>query len=157
MLNYLKTSVGVEGVQTELVVQAFVDRILVLVTQMGKVGNLIQASIPSTTPLDSNALSNPSAESLPSPPAAIQLTPLLGGAPSEHMQTLHSLYASQIAILVWLAEAEELVGADRRSVVVGIALRKSTSAGGEGLSEEERKMFHGIMSTLRSLLKERRT
>ncbi|KAF8844460.1 hypothetical protein BDN67DRAFT_962811 [Paxillus ammoniavirescens] len=155
MLNFLKTSVDVQGLSTEIIVQAFADRILVLVTQVGKVGNLIQASIPSTTPLRLDASfdrPNAAPELLPSPPAAIQLTPLFGSAPSEHMQTLHSLYAAQIATLVWLAEDEELLGGDRRSVVVGIALQKATSARGEDVNEEERNAYYGIMGALRMLL-----
>jgi hypothetical protein len=44
MLNFLKTSVDVQGLRTELIVQAFADRILVLVTQVGKVGNLVHSS-----------------------------------------------------------------------------------------------------------------
>jgi proteasome assembly chaperone 3 len=68
------------------------------------------------------------------------------------MQTLHSLYAAQIATLVWLAEDEELLGGDRRSVIVGIALRKATSAREEDLNEEERNAYHGIMGALQMLL-----
>ncbi|KAF9227688.1 hypothetical protein BS17DRAFT_774160 [Gyrodon lividus] len=139
-------------------IQAFTDRILVLITQVGKVGNLIQASIPSTTPLRLDALfPDPAPEPLPSPPAAIQLTPLFGSAPSEHMQTLHSLYAAQIATLIWLADDEELMGSDRRSVIVGVALRKSKNVSEEELNKEERQVFHGIMDTLRTSLKERST
>ncbi|KAF9246325.1 hypothetical protein BU15DRAFT_39569 [Melanogaster broomeanus] len=156
MFNFLKTSADVQGLRTELIVQAFADRILVLVTQVGKVGNLIQASIPPTTPLRSDHASfdssGPAPEPLPSPPAAIQLTPLFGSASSEHMQTLHSLYAAQIATLVWLAGDEELMGGDRRSVIVGIALAKSQSVGEQELNEQERKVFHGIMDSLWSLI-----
>ncbi|KAG2041588.1 hypothetical protein BDR03DRAFT_913113 [Suillus americanus] len=139
MLRIHSTSVELEGVLTEIMVQGFADRTLVLVTQMGKVGNLIQASIPSTTPLLSDEESN--STGLPAPPVAIQLTPLLGGASSEHLQTLHSLYAAQIATIIWVEEAKKMA-VDRKSVVVGIALRDA----------DERKTFHGVMNHLYHLL-----
>jgi hypothetical protein len=41
MLSIHSTSVELEGVHTDIMVQGFADRILVLVTQMGKVGNLV--------------------------------------------------------------------------------------------------------------------
>ncbi|KAG2078226.1 hypothetical protein BDR04DRAFT_1087977 [Suillus decipiens] len=140
MLNIHSISVELEGVPTEIMVQGFADRILVLVTQMGKVGNLIQASIPSTTPLLS-AHDEDLTTGLPAPPAAIQLTPLLGGAPSEHLQTLHSLYAAQIATIIWVEEAKKMA-VERRSVIVGIALRDG----------DERKTFHGVMDHLNRLI-----
>ncbi|KAG1891107.1 hypothetical protein F4604DRAFT_1642708 [Suillus subluteus] len=144
MLSVHSTSVELGGVPTEIMVQGFADRILVLVTQMGKVGNLIQASIPSTTPLLSAHDEESNSTGLPAPPAAIQLTPLLGGASSEHLQTLHSLYAAQIATIIWVEEAKKMA-VDRKSVVVGIALRREGDA-------DERKTFHGVMDHLYRLL-----
>lgn len=90
---------------------------------------------------------------LPSPPAAIQLTTLLGSAPSDRMQTLHALYASQIATIVWAVDSEGPLEIDRRNVVVGIALRKSGAAPeDEGLSQQEREVFVGVMKMLGDLL-----
>ncbi|KAG2157204.1 hypothetical protein DEU56DRAFT_763458 [Suillus clintonianus] len=150
MLSIHSTSIDLESVPTEIMIQAFADRILVLVTQMGKVGNLIQASIPSTTPLLSSDDLDEDGDSqtagLPAPPAAIQLTPLLGGASSEHLQTLHSLYAAQIATIIWVEEAKRSMGVNRRSVVVGIALQKSRDA------DDERKIFLGVMDHLYRLV-----
>ncbi|KAG1803768.1 uncharacterized protein HD556DRAFT_1330194 [Suillus plorans] len=143
MLSIHSTSVELEGVPTEIMVQGFADRILVLVMQLGKVGNLIQASIPSTTPLLSADLDEDSTNGLPAPPAAIRLTPLLGGASSEHLQTLHSLYAAQIATIIWVEEAKKMA-VNRRSVVVGIALHKDA---------DERNTFHGVMNHLYRLVK----
>ena len=47
MSKFLQTSVLVHDLRTELIVQPFADRILVLVTQMGKVGNLVHSSLSS--------------------------------------------------------------------------------------------------------------
>jgi len=47
MSKFLQTSVLVRGLRTELIVQPFADRTLVLVTQMGKVGNLVHLSFSS--------------------------------------------------------------------------------------------------------------
>ncbi|KAG1756684.1 uncharacterized protein EDB91DRAFT_1093919, partial [Suillus paluster] len=139
MLSIHSTSVDIEGVPTEIMVQAFADRILVLVTQMGKVGNLIQASIPSTTPL----LSTHDLDD----PIEISDSPIGIPAPS----TLHSLYAAQIATIIWVEEEKRSLGIDRRSVVVGIALRKARVMEGDGLDADERKTFHGVMNHLYGL------
>ncbi|KIM87168.1 hypothetical protein PILCRDRAFT_815633 [Piloderma croceum F 1598] len=154
MLTSRQISRNLNGIPTEIVMQAFADRILVLITQMGKVGTLIQASMPSTTPLLPAAAPNSSethVHPLPPPPSAIQLTPLFGSAPSERMQTLHSLYAAQIATIIWTAESDGPLEVDRRSVVVGIALRKFDGASDE-LSQEEREVFRGVMDMLRDSL-----
>ena len=89
----------------------------------------------------------------PAPPAGIQLTPLLGGSPSEHLQTLHSLYAAQIATIIWVEEEKRSLAVDRRSVVVGIALRKAKATGDE-LDADERNIFHGVMHHLYCILDE---
>ncbi|KAF7338234.1 hypothetical protein MVEN_02048600 [Mycena venus] len=143
-----------QGNATEIVIQTFADRILVLVTQLGKVGNLIQATIPDTIPLlpAIQDPSQPNVKALPEPPAAIQLTPLLGNAPSEHLQTLHCLYVSQIATLLWTAGTSNLLEVSRKPVIVGIALRKSDSSDDEGLTENERSLFAGVMSMVQELL-----
>ncbi|KAJ7235442.1 hypothetical protein B0H12DRAFT_146123 [Mycena haematopus] len=144
----------IHGNITELVIQTFADRILVLVTQLGKVGNLIQATIPDTIPLlaaiqDSSQANAPA---LPEPPAAIQLTPLLGHAPSDHLQTLHCLYASQIATLLWTAGLSNPLEVSRKPVIVGIALRKSDSTDDHDLTGNERSVFTGVMAMVQELL-----
>ncbi|KAN0077097.1 hypothetical protein V8E55_010952 [Tylopilus felleus] len=151
MSKFLQTSVLVGDLRTELVVQPFVDRILVLVTQMGKVGNLIQASIPSMADLHAHTSFNVSDSQgpLPSPSPAIQLTPIFGSAPSVHMHTLYSLYAAQIATLLWLT-----IRGEPRSVVVGIALRISKTHGEGELSEEDQQTFRAVMAALQTALKE---
>lgn len=112
--------------------------------------------MPQTAPLlpaPSPDLDEPNALLLPPPPPSIQLTPLLGNAPTDHLRTLHALYASQIATLLWTSEAEGLMDSRRRSVIVGLALRKSDTEGSEELTEAERESFHGIMGMITELVR----
>ncbi|KAF7778668.1 hypothetical protein Agabi119p4_3013 [Agaricus bisporus var. burnettii] len=134
-------------IKEDVVVQRYSDRTLVLVTQLGKIGNLIQASIPPTTGLP------PLTDQLPPPLPAIHLTPLLGSASSEHVQTLHSLYVSQIATLVWVYDASSAVDTGRKAVVVGLALKK-LSDGDEGLTEDEKLVFREVMNLVQDMLKQ---
>lgn len=145
----------IDGQNTDVLLQYYADRILVVVTQFGKVGNLIQASIPSTAPLlvPSDA-PDAGEDQLPQPPPSIQLTPLMGSAQSDHMHTLNSLYASQIATLVWLAE-EEALRPTRRNVVVGLALRRTDSETIPALVDVEKRTFVQIMGVVREALASR--
>lgn len=162
----------IAGHPTQIVFQAFSDRILVLVTQVGKVGNLVslklllydsllmvhkvQVTLPSTNTLPADPAEHDASDkdTLPAPSPAIQLTPLLGSSPSEHHQTLQSLYASQIATLIWESPSQNPFDGSRRSVVVGLALRKADDAGmGCELSEVERATFRGVMNMLQDVLK----
>ncbi|KAI0723953.1 hypothetical protein C8T65DRAFT_628008 [Cerioporus squamosus] len=157
MLQTANIARQIEGVQTDVLLQAFADRILVLVTQLGKVGSLIQATIPSTMPLLPAPPPDPEQPNivpLPVPPPSLQLTPLLGSAPTERIHTLHSLYASQIATLVWTLEEASVMEADRRAVVVGIALAKTSGAvdSSSELSSYDRRVFYGVMEMVRDLL-----
>ncbi|KAF8163365.1 hypothetical protein B0H34DRAFT_795083 [Crassisporium funariophilum] len=148
-----QTSRQLNGKNTEVFLQTFADRYLVLVTQMGKVGNLIQATLPPTVPLlpPSADPSQPNKLLLPEPSPAIQLTPLLGSAPSEHLQTLHSLYASQIATIIWSEELQRGLESSRRSVVVGLAFSNSSNRD-LGSMQVERDVFEGVMSMVQDLL-----
>lgn len=114
-----------------------------------------QVSIPETTPLMPPPPPDPSQPNitpLPVPPPSIQLTSLLGNAPTEHLRTLQSLYATQVATCIWSAEADRLLDGDRRTVVVGVALRKSSDAEDLGLSEHEKKVFYGVMEMVNELV-----
>lgn len=162
------------GNPTEVVIQSFSDRILVLITQLGKVGNLvstpahllvtsiytdelqIQASLPATIPLETPTRDGEPQETsdLPPPPPGIQLTPLLGNAQSEHLRTLHGLYASQIATIIWASEAQAALGIERRNVVVGIALARIPRDEESGLSDAEREVFNGVMGMIKRSLKQ---
>ncbi|KAG8948897.1 hypothetical protein FRC04_009236 [Tulasnella sp. 424] len=152
---------NINGNHTEVLVQSYGDRILVLVTQLGKVGCLIQASIPAATPLPP-PLAPPALAPIP---PAITLAPLLGQPPSG-MQTVYNLYASQIAAILWAHEGGD--GSSRRPVVVGLALKRSKTAvdsalvadsggdeetGGAGeASEEDRELFRNVMEMIKEVL-----
>jgi len=94
-------------------------------------------------------------ETLPEPPVSIHLTPLFGSAPDEHIRMLHSLYASQVAALVWTYSSE----IERKGVVTGIALKKPTRSYNEEndamVSEQERATFLEIMGMVKELLKQK--
>lgn len=113
----------------------------------------IQASIPFTTILPAvHHMTGPTGQNdlaLPPVPHAIELTTLLGNTLSEHMQTLHSLYVAQIATIIWNWEDEHSPGL-RRSVVVGIALRKTDKQD----EVSERESFFQIMEMVQKLLRE---
>ncbi|KAF5330922.1 hypothetical protein D9619_005435 [Psilocybe cf. subviscida] len=149
------TSHEIAGKHTQVFIQTFADRVMVLVTQLGKVGNLIQATLPATAallppsiePLQSNKLN------LPEPPAAVELTPLLGSAPSAHMQTLHSLYASQIATIIWTEGSQHGLESSRKSVVVGLALAKTPDSEAGSTGQVERDLFEGVMRMVYDLLR----
>ena len=97
--------------------------------------------------------SQPNLIPLPVPPPSLQLTPLLGSAPSERIQTLHNLYASQIATLVWTMDGANVLEADRRAVVVGIALAKTSGpVNSSDLTPQDRVVFYGVMEMVRELL-----
>ncbi|KJA27094.1 hypothetical protein HYPSUDRAFT_35653 [Hypholoma sublateritium FD-334 SS-4] len=141
------------GRETQVFMQSFADRILVLITQMGKVGNLIQATLPATASLlPPTSSASQSHIVLPEPSPAIELTPLLGSAPSSHLQILHSLYASQISTIIWTEESKHGLESLRRSVVVGLALAKSQTPEIDA-AEEERSVFEGVMSLLYDLIR----
>jgi hypothetical protein len=67
------------------------------------------------------------------------------------MQTLQSLYASQIATIIWTEESRMGLESFRRSVVIGLALAKSNEQEtGEGRSQRE--VFEGVISMVHMLL-----
>ncbi|KAL1676985.1 hypothetical protein EV122DRAFT_215118 [Schizophyllum commune] len=158
MVSPTQVTRDIAGNNTDIVVLPYADRVLVLVTQLGKVGNLIQASLPATTPIQPAAepsADHPNALALPPPPPGIQVTGLLGSSSSDHQHTLHYLYASQIATIVWTAEGGGALAGPRRDVIIGLALRKSApSPDDEGsLSEAERETYNATMLLLQEILK----
>ncbi|QRV99974.1 hypothetical protein RhiJN_27993 [Ceratobasidium sp. AG-Ba] len=141
----------IQGVPTNLIVHSFGDRIVIFITQLGKPGCLIQASIPSSVPL----LPPPPPPALPTPPTATTLTPLLGHPPDARSVTLFNLYTAQAAAIAW-AKAGQL---SRRPVIVGLALKRIKSGPVSNdehddfdISETERATFKEIMTMLSECL-----
>ena len=92
--------------------------------------------------------------SMAQPFASIELVPLLGSAPSDDRATLHSLYASQIATIVW-RNTEGTTANDAsttKRVVVGIAL-KEAGRQQSGLTDSARNTFLCIMKMVTDLTK----
>lgn len=83
----------------------------------------------------------------------MELTPLLGSAPSAHMQTLHSLYASQIATIIWTEGSKHGLESSRKSIVVGLALAKTPDSEAGGMGQVERDVFEGVMRMVYDLLR----
>lgn len=116
----------------------------------------VQVTLPTTNTLPADPVERDASDkdALPAPFPAIQLTPLLGSSPSDHHQTLQSLYASQIATLIWENPSHDTFDGSRRSVVVGLALRRADNAGmGCELSEDERATFRGVMKMVQDVLR----
>lgn len=138
----------IESVQTQVIVQTFSDRVLVIITQLSKVGTLIQASVPPTIALTPAPASD--AGSLPPVHPSIDLTYLFGHAPSPEHQTLYSSYAAQVATLVWTSERYAQIGSSHTPVVVGVALKVPHSS--ERVSDRDRATFLQIMGLVRETL-----
>ncbi|KAF8334341.1 uncharacterized protein EI90DRAFT_3051886 [Cantharellus anzutake] len=162
-----KLEVEVEDVQTEILMQSFSDRVFILVTQLGKVGCLIQAAIPQSVQLSHPPASTSTSTGsdghepeneqhnllIPTPPPSIALTPLFGQPPSPKLHTYYSLLASQLSTLVWFSEEAGGSVSHRRPVIVGIALKRRE--GDDTLDESpgnDRDGNNGIVNAVQSLL-----
>ncbi|KAL8277953.1 hypothetical protein RQP46_009585 [Phenoliferia psychrophenolica] len=135
----------VGGLHTEVLVQAYADRIFVLVTQLGRIGCLIQVNPPPPTiPAPLPSLSHSLFPHLPPPHPSTTLTPLFGVPPNQHAAVLHELYAMQVGAIVFAPrDAGEEGFARSRPVLLGIALKGGKE--GEGVSEQERSTFGEVM------------
>ena len=56
--------------------------------------------------------------------------------------------------MIWVAEASGAMDERRRSVILGLALKKSGGEEDQGLSEAERETFHQVMGMVGDLVKE---
>ncbi|GAA6046337.1 hypothetical protein JCM3770_004870 [Rhodotorula araucariae] len=164
----------VNGVQTDVLVQIFADRVLVIVTQLGRIGCMIQVTPPPSAlpalpraPPHPIAAANPAGSgpeqqkqqsgsilaSLAPPDPSTLLTPLFGAAPSPRLAALHDLYAAQVAACVFRRfgadEAAGGAGGAPRPVVLGIGLKRTGDDGdaeGEArVSEAEKRTFESVM------------
>jgi len=123
------------GIETDVLLQYFADRVLVIVTQLGKVGCFIQATIPSTAPLPTVQKRKSTSEPLilPNPPPAIELSRLFGTTPS-----------------VWTNDREDAIG-ERRNVIVGMALRRKAPQE-RTPAEDNRELYMEVMGMVLELL-----
>ncbi|BGP23838.1 hypothetical protein Rt10032_c05g2444 [Rhodotorula toruloides] len=155
---------SINGQHTDVLVQLFADRVVVVVTQMGRIGCMIQVSppafslsmLPPMPPPSSFQSAQPrnTLATLPRPDPYSILTPLFGVPPSPHLSYLHDLYASQIAALVFrkMGGGDVLAGG-LKPVVLGIGLRMQLSDGsaqGEDeddveLTDPERETFAQVL------------
>ncbi|BGP69585.1 hypothetical protein NBRC10513v2_002929 [Rhodotorula toruloides] len=153
---------SIDGQQTDVLVQLFADRVIVVVTQMGRIGCMIQVSpplsslsmlppMPPPTHLPSAPPQNPLA-ALPRPDPSSILTPLFGVPPSPHLSYLHDLYAAQIAAIVFRKMGGgDVLSGGVKPVVLGIGLKQRTSGAEEGdeddveLTQAERETFAQVM------------
>ncbi|KAI0006127.1 hypothetical protein BJV74DRAFT_22234 [Russula compacta] len=149
----------IESVHTQVIIQTFSDRILVIMTQLQKVGTLIHASVPTTIALAETSsvdlASDATGSTLPPVHPSINLTYLFGNAPSPDHQALYSSYAAQIATLVWTSERYGRVGTSHLPVVVGVALKLPRSS--ERHSGRDRTTFLQVMELVRDALGTTRT
>ncbi|POY74139.1 hypothetical protein BMF94_2951 [Rhodotorula taiwanensis] len=151
----------VNGVHTEVLVQVYADRILVIVTQLGRIGCMIQVSppppslpappppAPLTAPANGASSTHAILASLPPPHPSTVLSPLFGVPPDAHLASLHDLYAAQIGAIVFRrfghgAEGGGLGppgGRETRPVVLGIGIKpastRATAAGALSGSTDE--------------------
>ncbi|KAG0147241.1 hypothetical protein CROQUDRAFT_656350 [Cronartium quercuum f. sp. fusiforme G11] len=149
----------IDGIRTDVLVQSFADRILILVTQLGKVGTLTQISMPMTSidePYElSPAVPSLNLPSLPVPHTSLQISPLLSTPPSDS-KIIYEVYLNQIGMLVLTGfgprpnpplPPSQAFGRGSRQLVVGLALdfASKASKAGEGDSDKERIKFGSIM------------
>ncbi|KAH9808885.1 hypothetical protein DFH28DRAFT_992747 [Melampsora americana] len=148
---------SINGIHTEVLTQSFADRILILVTQLGKVGTLTQITMPVTSidqPYElSPEVPSLNLPSLPIPNTSLQLTPLLSTPPSES-RTVYEVFLNQIGMLVLTGfgpraqlDPSQIFGIGKRPLIVGLALKpeKSDSI---NLVEQERIRLGNVMEMI---------
>ncbi|RUS23166.1 hypothetical protein BC937DRAFT_91852 [Endogone sp. FLAS-F59071] len=96
----------IEGLHTEVLVSGFGDKILVIVTQYGKIGSLLYTTLDTTPQLSST------------PSAVPTTTHFLLGQSTTTQSDIQLLYASHISQTIAVMNPNE-----KRSVLMGIALK----------------------------------
>ncbi|GAA5841345.1 hypothetical protein JCM9279_000621 [Rhodotorula babjevae] len=159
----------VNGNHTDVVLQVFQDRVLVIVTQLGRIGAMIQVTAPPSAltalqpppppPQPPSSSSNPRRAPRPAPHPSTLLTPLFGAAPSPHIASLHDLYALHVGAAVFTRLGAAGEGA-QRPVVLGIGLKRAkrdgAAAGDDdddaGVSEAEKETFEQVLDMVAECL-----
>ncbi|EGG11784.1 uncharacterized protein MELLADRAFT_115190 [Melampsora larici-populina 98AG31] len=155
---------NINGIHTEVLTQSFADRILILVTQLGKVGTLTQITMSMTSidqPYDlAPEVPSLNIPSLPIPNTSLQLTPLLSTPPSES-RTIYDVFLNQIGMLVLTGfgprpnlDPSQIFGIGRRPLIVGLALKPDNSLSStssddcQGLVDLDRIRFGSVMEMI---------
>ncbi|GAA5974675.1 hypothetical protein JCM5350_001242 [Sporobolomyces pararoseus] len=153
---------SIHSIQTDLLIQSFNDRILVILTQLGRIGCLIQvlpppSSLPAALP-PRPSTNDSIVSSLPSPHPSLILSPLFGVPPSPHVSALHDLYAAQISSILFEKMSIDTQGMQVKPVVLGIGLKRSQEEETEegefdgGISERERETFMQVMEMVKECI-----
>ncbi|GAA5832016.1 hypothetical protein JCM3766R1_003687 [Sporobolomyces carnicolor] len=149
---------SIHSIQTDLLIQSFNDRIVVILTQLGRIGCLIQIQPPPSTlpPSLPRPLSDTSSSSLPPPHPSLVLSPLFGVPSSPRVSALHDLYASQIASILFEKMSADTQGIEVKPVVFGIGLKRDADRDDDaeelGISEKERETFMQVMSMVKECI-----
>lgn len=157
------------NIPTEILVQAYSDRIFILITQLGRIGSLVRSHLFTSPPqgLCTNTnqqlqiqvnppppnlpspISNPAHSlfpSLPAPHPSTTLLPLFGVPPSIHMRAIYELYATMAGTIVF----KDVPEGDRiRPVLLGIALKPGKEDEEAGVTDSEREMFGEVMQLIK--------
>ncbi|MCJ1439727.1 MAG: hypothetical protein MMC23_000208 [Stictis urceolatum] len=112
-----QASATVAGVPTDVVINGFSDKIMVMVSQAGRLGMWLQVPLNPTSPAHGNTLPSADDDDL-LPLTHLTPQPLLGAANSVR-QTTGQLLAAQIASTISARNPDE-----GRSILVGLGLEK---------------------------------
>ncbi|KAL8905335.1 MAG: hypothetical protein Q9171_006709 [Xanthocarpia ochracea] len=128
----------IDGILTDVMYSSFSDKIMVTITQRGRLAQWINVPLDVSSPSATDQYL-PSATGDDSLLPMIHLTPktLLGGATQER-ETLGQLYAAQIASLIASENPQE-----KRTVVIGLGLSKA---------EASREDFYNTIDLVRKCL-----
>ncbi|KAK0752171.1 hypothetical protein B0T18DRAFT_363150 [Schizothecium vesticola] len=109
----------VDGIETEVTKTSFSDKIMITLSQGGRLAQWIQVPLSESSAANMDMALPPVSSDLPS----VHLTPrtLIGGG-SEDRETLGQLYASQIGSFIALQNPQE-----ERTLLLGLGLEKATS------------------------------
>ncbi|KAI9616238.1 hypothetical protein KEM48_005331 [Puccinia striiformis f. sp. tritici PST-130] len=149
----------IDSVHTEVIAQGYSDRVLVLVTQTGKIGSLFTdtGDCPSSqlrARLRGRVrIGGWSFARLPVPFTSLQLTPLLSSTPPD-LKPLYDVYLNQVAMLVFTGFTPDIpshlrtCNPDRiaKPVIIGLALARLPNTTDQDVTDLERARFCAIMS-----------
>ncbi|OAV85990.1 hypothetical protein PTTG_12509 [Puccinia triticina 1-1 BBBD Race 1] len=149
----------IDSVHTEVMVQGYSDRTLVLVTQTGKIGSLTQVTVPLASFEQgyelASGLDDGLVPALPVPFTSLQLVPLLSSTPPD-LKPLYDVYLNQIAMLALTGFSPDnsshlrSCNPDRmlKPVIIGLALTRLPKTTEQDVTNLERARFSAIMNMI---------